>query len=120
MSIDVVALTNKYFEVWNAHDKPGITALHAPDSTLKDWAAEFSPTNEAVGEGIGGIWAGAPNIKIEIIDIFKCGESKTCVANITVVVGDDKGTKLNVVDVIEYDSAGLVVSLTAYLGTKGA
>ena len=112
MGLDVVALTKTYFDVWNAHDVPGIKALHAAQSSLKDWEAAHGPSNEDVAKGIAGIWSAVPAIKIEITNIFTCGESKTCVANIKVVV--DAETALNVCDVIEYDDAGLVVSLNAF------
>ena len=36
------------------------------------------------------------------------------VANIKVAVGDEANTALNVCDAIEYNAAGLVVSLNAY------
>ena len=111
--VDCVALTKKYFEVWNAHDVEGITALHAPSSTLTDWDASHGPTNTAVGQGIAGIWKAVPDIKIEILDVYTgSATNATCVANIKVIV--DASTTLTVCDVIEYDAAGLVVSLNAY------
>ena len=70
MALEHVALTKKYFDTWNAHDVPGIQALHAPTSTLTDWDGSHGPTNEAVAKGIGGIWEAAPAIKIEIVDIY--------------------------------------------------
>ena len=113
MAPNPLAWTAKYFEVWNAHDVAGIQALHADASSLKDWAASFGPTAAAVAEGIGGIWKGAPGIKIEIVDVYTCGEADlTCVANIRVVV--DAETTLKVCDVIEYNAEGKVVSLVAY------
>ena len=112
-NVDCVALTKKYFEVWNAHDVPGIQALHAAKSSLADWDGSHGPTNEAVATGIGGIWKAVPDIKIEIIDVYTMGDkSNTCVANIKVIV--DASTTLKVCDVIEYDSAGLVVDLKAF------
>lgn len=51
--VDCVALTKKYFEVWNAHDVAGIQALHAATSSLADWDASHGPTNAAVAAGIG-------------------------------------------------------------------
>ena len=62
--------------------------------------------------GIAGIWKAVPKIQIEVVSIFTCGEAKSCVANIKVIV--DAETTLKVCDVIEYDPAGLVVSLNAY------
>lgn len=53
-----------------------------------------------------------PEIKIELKEVFTCGESKTCIANIHVIV--NKETTLNVCDVFEFDDAGLVVSIFAY------
>lgn len=100
------------FAAWNAHDVAGIQALHAPASALKDWDAAHGPTNEAVAQGIAGIWKAVPDIQIEIVDVYTMGPSTTCVANIKVIV--DASTTLKVCDVIEYDSAGLVVSLNAY------
>ena len=87
-------------------------ALHAPASKLKDWDAEHGPTNADVAKGIGGIWKAVPAIKIEIVDVYTCGPSLTCVANIKVIV--DATTTLKVCDVIEYDASGKVVSLNAY------
>ena len=112
MGVDVIAATQEYFKVWNAHDVSGIQALHAPTSNLKDWDAEHGPTAEAVAKGIGGIWQAVPEIKIEVVDIYTCGPSLTCVANIKVIV--DASTTLKVCDVIEYNDAGLVVALNAY------
>ena len=81
-------------------------------SKLKDWDAEHGPTNADVAKGIGGIWTAVPAIKIEIVDVYTCGPSLTCVANIKVIV--DATTTLKVCDVIEYDASGKVVSLNAY------
>ena len=112
MGVDCIALTKKYFEVWNAHDVPGIKALHAPQSTLTDWDGSHGPTNEDVANGIAGIWKAVPKIKIDIQNIFTCADAPTCVVNILVVV--DESTTLNVCDVFEFDADGLVVSLKAY------
>eukprot|EP00930_Biecheleria_cincta_P087169 TRINITY_DN76419_c0_g1_i1.p1 TRINITY_DN76419_c0_g1~~TRINITY_DN76419_c0_g1_i1.p1 ORF type:complete len:116 (-),score=23.59 TRINITY_DN76419_c0_g1_i1:80-427(-) len=113
MPLDLNALATEYFRVWNAHDKEGIQKLHAASSTLKDWDGEHGPTNADVAKGIGGIWEAVPNIKIEVLTIFT-SVTNTCVANIRVIVGDEAGTVLNVVDVIEYNDEGLVVRLDAY------
>jgi len=111
MSLDLTALTTKYFEVWNSKDEAGIKALHAAESKLQDWEGEHGPTNEVVAKAIAGIWKAVPDIKIEIVKVFT-STTKTCVANIKVIVNAE--TTLDVVDVIEYDAAGLVVSLHAY------
>ena len=109
---DTPALVSKYFDVWNAHDVEGIKALHAPNSTLTDWDAHHGPTNAEVASGIAGIWKAVPAIKIDVKQVFTCGEARSCVANITVIV--DATTTLNVCDVFEFDEAGLVTSIKAY------
>ena len=62
--------------------------------------------------GIAGIWKAVPKVKIEIKQVFTCGDSKSCVANIHVVV--DENTTLNVCDVFEFDENGLVAKIVAY------
>lgn len=111
MAMDLKALTIRYFQVWNSHDKAGIEALHAEKSTLKDWNAEHGPSKSDVAKGIAGIWKDVPAIKIEILDLFT-SVTKTCIASIKVIV--DEVTTLKVLDVIEYDDTGLVVRLDAY------
>ena len=127
------AAVTEYFRVWNAHDEPGIEALHATASTLTDWDAAHGalsallwhtrrpssqlvpllpcclrralllppppadrmllspspgPTNAEVATGIAGIWKAVPKIQIEVVSIFTCGEAKSCVANIKVIVDE--------------------------------
>ena len=65
-----------------------------------------------MAEGIAGIWAAVPKIQIEICDVYECGPSATCIAQIKVVV--DESTTLKVCDVFVFDGAGKVVSLNAY------
>lgn len=112
MPVDVGASVAKYFVTWNAHDVAGIKALHAPASTLKDWDGEHGPTNHAVAEGIAAIWTAVPAIAIEVVSIYTCGASNSCVAQIKVIV--DATTTLSVCDVFEFDADGLVVSVNAY------
>eukprot|EP00658_Telonema_sp_P-2_P081896 TRINITY_DN8511_c0_g1_i4.p1 TRINITY_DN8511_c0_g1~~TRINITY_DN8511_c0_g1_i4.p1 ORF type:complete len:146 (+),score=55.34 TRINITY_DN8511_c0_g1_i4:147-584(+) len=110
---NLIQLTQKYFEVWNAHDQEGIQGLHAEESSLQDWSCQLGPTNADVATGIAGIWSGAPKIAINVLDIYLCQPTLTCVANIEVVV--DENTTIKVCDVIAYNDEGKVVSLNAYL-----
>ena len=70
------------------------------------------PTNAEVATGIAGIWKAVPKIQIEVVSIFTCGEAKSCVANIKVIV--DETTTLNVCDVFTFDQDFKVVSIVAY------
>ena len=106
------AAVTEYFRVWNAHDEQGIKALHATASTLTDWDAAHGPTNVEVATGIAGIWKAVPKIQIEVVSIFTCGEARSCVANIKVIV--DETTTLNVCDVFTFDQDFKVVSIVAY------
>jgi hypothetical protein len=105
-------LVKRYFAAWNAHDQEAVRKLHAPMSKLRDWDGAHGPTNEDVAKGIAGIWAAVPAIQIEIVDVYVQGSSNTCVAHIRVIV--DPSTTLKVVDVFEWDDAGLVVSIEAF------
>lgn len=113
LAVDCIKLTEKYFDVWNAHDVSWIQALHATTSLLSDWDGSHGPTNVDVASGIEGIWKAVPEVHIEVVNIYTTGDkSNTCVANIKVIV--DATTTLKVSDVIEYDESGLVVALNAY------
>ena len=50
------------------------------------------PTNAEVATGIAGIWKAVPKIQIEVVSIFTCGEAKSCVANIKVIVDETTTT----------------------------
>ena len=113
MGLDFQKLVQKYFSVWNAHDRDGLEALHAKVSTLKDWDATHGPANTDVANGVAGIWKNVPSIKIEVIGVYSMGDADNrCVANIQVIV--DGNTALTVCDVFEFDGTGLVVSLNAF------
>ena len=72
---------------------------------LGSWDASFGETNQAVADGIMGIWKAVPAIKIEIVDVYTMGDkSMSCVANIKVIV--DAETTLKVCDVFTFDAAG--------------
>jgi len=45
-----------------------------------------------VATGIAGIWKAVPKIQIEVVSIFTCGEAKSCVANIKVIVDETTTT----------------------------
>eukprot|EP00931_Biecheleriopsis_adriatica_P083196 TRINITY_DN56754_c0_g1_i1.p1 TRINITY_DN56754_c0_g1~~TRINITY_DN56754_c0_g1_i1.p1 ORF type:complete len:155 (-),score=32.96 TRINITY_DN56754_c0_g1_i1:66-503(-) len=110
--LDLKALTERYFDVWNSHDKKAIQDLHAEKSLLKDWNGEHGPTNIDVSRGIAEIWSAVPGIRIAILDIYT-SVTNTCVATILVLPSEAGAASLKVVDVIEYDDAGLVVSIHA-------
>ena len=62
--------------------------------------------------GIAGIWKSVPKIQIAVVSVFTCGEARSCVANIKVVV--DESTTLNVCDVFQFDQDFRVASIVAY------
>lgn len=66
--MDFVALAQKYFAMWNAHDVPGLQALFAEGVTLRDWDIEKTGA-AAVAEANGGIFAAVPKIAIEVLSI---------------------------------------------------
>lgn len=86
--------------------------LLRPPAYLQPPLPSPGPTNAEVATGIAGIWKAVPKIQIEVVSLFTCGEAKSCVANIKVVV--DEATTLNVCDVFTFDQDFKVLSIVAY------
>ncbi|EKX53180.1 hypothetical protein GUITHDRAFT_46429, partial [Guillardia theta CCMP2712] len=103
----------KYFEVWNKHDKEGVGKMFADDGSLRDWEVEVKGAQN-VADANGKIFQSAPGIQIEVLKIHYSAATSTASAEILVHVNDADKTVLKVVDVIEYNDAGLISSLRAY------
>ena len=112
MAIDYPGLTAKYFEVWNSKDLGELRKLFAEGATLRDWDVEKSGANEVV-KANGGIFEAVPTISIEVLKVHVSESTLSSIAEILVVLPDDK---LKVTDVITFDDAGLIVSVRAYKG----
>ena len=112
MAIDYPGLTAKYFEVWNSKDLGELRKLFAEGATLRDWDVEKSGAEEVV-KANGGIFEAVPTISIEVLKVHVSESTLSSIAEILVVLPDDK---LKVTDVITFDDAGLIVSVRAYKG----
>ena len=88
-------------------DRQSIENLHAASSTLEDWDGTHGPGARDVSQAIANIWAAAPDIRIELLQVFT-STTDTCVAHIRVIVNSNM--TLDVVDVITYDDRGKVLS----------
>ena len=69
-----------------------LSASPAPPADRMLLSPSPGPTNAEVATGIAGIWKAVPKIQIEVVSIFTCGEAKSCVANIKVIVDETTTT----------------------------
>ena len=104
-----------YFDAWNAHDVNALRMLFADNVRLRDWDVDVSGI-DAVAKANAGIFASAPRIAIEILQIHLSDESHSAVCEILVRVNDAASTVLRVVDVIEFDTDGKILAVRAYKG----
>ena len=87
----VTALVDAYFSAWNAQDAAKLRECFDENVSLTDWDVAVSGI-DAVVEANQGIWKAVPKIQIEVVSIFTCGEAKSCVANIKVIVDETTTT----------------------------
>ena len=108
-------LARAYFDVWNAHDVPGLRRVFAEDATLRDWDVEKSGA-DAVAQANGNIFAALPKISIDVLTIHVSEHTRTAVCEILVRLHNAKNEVLKVVDVIAFDAAGRITAVRAYKG----
>lgn len=113
--VDLKALSEKYFKVWNAHDVPGLANLFTDDVHLRDWDIEKHGKQE-VADANGGIFKAVPKIAIEVLKVHVSESSSTATCEILVKLNNDEGEILKVCDVITFDGEGQIKSVMAYKG----
>ena len=110
------AMSNKdrflaYLNHYAAKQLDAIAALIADTITLRDWQISVSGKAAALAETAKN-FAGAKSLEIEVLRIYEGGNSVAGELRILV----DGSIELFVVDVIEFDAAGQITSIRAYLG----
>jgi len=108
-------LANKYFEVWNSHDSINVGNLFCDDGILRDWNIKAEGKENVVNAN-QNIFNDVPNIKVEILKMHICENTNTVSNEILVHLNNENKDILKVVDIIEYDINGLIISLRAYQG----
>lgn len=89
----------------------GIAGMLADNVTLRDWNLSVSGKPAALAE-TGKNFESAGRIEIEALHLHE--SEGTVAGELRIVI--DGSTELFVVDVIQFDSAGMIKSIRAYLG----
>uniref|UniRef100_A0A6C0LXV3 SnoaL-like domain-containing protein n=1 Tax=viral metagenome TaxID=1070528 RepID=A0A6C0LXV3_9ZZZZ len=112
--MDIKFLTEKYFEKWNDHNSKKISDLFSNNSLLRDWTIEVRGRKN-IKEELCNVFRKFPDIKCEILRIHTSNLTNISVSEILVHINKEKKT-LKVVDIIEFDQGGNIISLKAFLG----
>jgi hypothetical protein len=111
--MDFNKLSRKYFDVWNTHNIEELSSLFSKDSCLRDWNINVS-NKKNVLDANQKIFDDVPNISAEIVNLHI--SEKTMSVSAEIIVHIDDNTKIKVVDIITFNSEGLIKSIRAYQG----
>lgn len=104
-------LAKTYFAAFAARDINGVRASLAANVTLRDW--EISQQGiEDVLAATGEIFAGCRTIDVVVAALYS--ESSTVLAELE--ISFDGGEPLRVLDLLEFNDAGLIASIRAFKG----
>ena len=106
-------LAENYFKVWNDHKIDELKNLFSNDCSLTDWHINVSGKNEVVNAN-QKIFDDLPKIKAHIINLFTSDKQNTSIAELIIDINETE--KIKVVDVITFNSLGLINSIRAYKG----
>ena len=106
-------LAENYFKVWNDHKIDKLKNLFSNDCSLTDWNINVSGKNDVVNAN-QKIFDDLPKIKAQIINLFTSDKQNTSIAELIININETE--KIKVVDVITFNSLGLINSIRAYKG----
>jgi len=109
--LDYLALTRAYLQAYARKDLAAVAELFAEDIQLRDWNISVSGKAAALDETRKN-FAGADSLEIDILALY--GQGPTVAAELQILVNGK--IDLRVVDVIEFDTAGRICAIRAYLG----
>ena len=104
-----------YLNHYAAKQLDAIAAQFADNVTLRDWNISVSGKAAALAETAKN-FAAARSVEIEVLRTYTSEQAVAGELRILV----DGSIELFVVDVIEFDAAGQISSIRAYLGRGGA
>jgi hypothetical protein len=109
--MDAEALTRKFLLAYESKELATIANMFHPEIILRDWNSEIIGKEDAIEE-FGKNFEQAQNLKILIKTIYIASYSAAAEIEITV----NHTEKLNVVDVLNFNSEGKILSIVAYRG----
>ncbi|PRX54168.1 nuclear transport factor 2 family protein [Flagellimonas meridianipacifica] len=104
-------LCKLYLQRYAQKDLAGVEAIFAEDIILRDWKIRVEGKKKALKETKKNFEA-AKSIEIEILEMHQ--DKDTVAAELKITVNETE--ELYVVDVITFNSQGLITSIRAYLG----
>ena len=102
-----------YLEAYAAMDLQGVADMLAEDVLLRDWKISVSGKAAAVDETRKN-FDSSDSIDIEILGTYESGDTVAGELKITV----NETEVLHVVDILEFDAQGRIVSIRAYVGRE--
>lgn len=104
-------IIDHYVEAFNRHDPEALEPLFAANVTLRDWTIE-AKGRAAVLDANRGIFKAVPSISVTVLQrVF--GENAAAI-ELSIDVGE--AAPLLVVDVLEFDADGRIITIRAYRG----
>lgn len=111
--MDIKQLTINYFNAWNNHDSNKLKDLFSDSCSLRDWDINVSG-KEKVIEANSNIFSSVPNINANLVNMYIENNLQTTVSELIIELNEND--KLKVVDIITFNSNGLIESIRAYKG----
>ena len=109
--MELKTLTNKYQEAFNNKDINKLKSLFDKDIILKDWERSVKGLNNVLTEN-QKIFDSVKSLIAETVNEFHFENTAICVLKIHINNED----VIDVVDIIEFNEKGKIISITAYKG----
>lgn len=111
--MDIKQLTINYFDTWNNHNLDRLQDLFSDSCSLRDWDINVSG-KEKVIEANSNIFSSVPNINANLVNMYIENNLQTTVSELIIELNEND--KLKVVDILTFNSSGLIESIRAYKG----
>tara|TARA_B110001452_G_C15065027_1_gene371727 strand:- start:47 stop:382 length:336 start_codon:yes stop_codon:yes gene_type:complete len=106
-------LAENYFKVWNDHKIDELKNLFSNDCSLRDWNINVSGKKDVLNAN-QKFFDDLPKIKAHVVNLYISDKQNTSIAELIIDINETE--KIKVVDVITFNSLGLINSIRAYKG----
>jgi hypothetical protein len=113
--MDTEALLRQYLAAYEARDIVAIDAMLAPEVCLQDWNLR-AVGKMAVLCATRTNFTQASSLGIEVLSVLTSPQRVAAPLRITVNHGTAQAAVLEVVDILSFNEAGLIVDIRAYKG----
>ena len=104
----------EYFDAFNKQDITKLEELYSDDVRLRDWLSEARGRDNVTASN-KKLFSSNQELVININKMYHDGDTVACEIDI-LLNNDGAQVRLMVVDVIEFDDAGKINEIRAYLG----